>query len=627
MKRGSLLTILTLVSFLLASLVIAQNSSNNTSTQQQDLSKTEEGFICLEEKVGDCNGLTTQEIALTILAGPKQSTFDDCVDELKSRESGNNWGNVRDTALAILALDHAGEDTTESEEWLLTQTRTPTDLIWYVEQDSNQETTCTIDYNYNGNANAGGTITVNEDKRISSNAGTCLTRAQSNFWLKVNPVCYDTEFVVSCDKDFIATLLYKNQNSPTIYVLEGTEASPAFGSINLKVNSKCFGGSSCDYEGTAWAVIALLKTGHVVEEYIPYLIALSDTNEEVLPEAFIYMATNYEDYASELVSDVKLGNYWLATRSKYNKFYDTALALISLGSSSSDQIVKSKDWLLFSQGTNGCWQNSVRETAIVLWALEGRTRRTSSTGSGTTTTGGVTYCTEANYFCIPTAECPGAQNVGNNYFCPSLSETCCTAQNLKTCSELNGKVCTGDTVCSGNERAASDSPKCCTGECVERPKLNECEANFLVCLDSCSDTQESASYSCDAGQVCCRTKINSSGSDSGGSKWWIWLLIILIILLVLAIIGWIYRRQIRAWWNNRKNKGKKDGSSSSPSQPGVPPRPSPPMPMRRMGPPPMPVRRPSPVVAPGVNPVSQRSYDRRNPEMTDTFRRLRNMSG
>ena len=113
-------------------------TSDTYSGAQQDPTKIEDGFDCLEEKAGDCSDLTNQEIALTILATP-DNIFDDCVDELKSREKSDNWGSIKDTSLAILALKHAGENVEPSKDWLIAQSETPTDLIWYLEQDSNEE--------------------------------------------------------------------------------------------------------------------------------------------------------------------------------------------------------------------------------------------------------------------------------------------------------------------------------------------------------------------------------------------------------------------------------------------------------------------------------------------------------
>jgi hypothetical protein len=572
-----------------------EEEPETTTGQQQPDSKTEEGFKCLEEKAKDCSSLTTQEVALTILATP-DNIFDDCVAELRSRKSQDHWDNVRDTALAVLAMKHAGEDTEASETWLLAQEETPTDLEWYMQQDSNVASECHIGYQSNDYI-----INVGANKKIDRNAGVCLTRAQSNFWLKVNPNCYEEEFSIECDQSFIASLLYKNKNAPTFYILEGTDSEPAFGSIKLTVKSKCFGEGSCDYEATIWTTLALLETGHNIEDFIPYIVAMSDTNERYLPESFIYILTNYEDYATQLIAEQKLGNYWEAPSSAYNRYYDTSIALIALGSSSSEQITKARDWLLFSQSTNGCWQNSVRETAVVLWALTGRTGRTATGGS-------TTRCSEADYFCIPTADCVAGEDVGNNYFCPSLSTTCCTDENLKTCSEYDGEECSTDELCVGNERKSTDIEDCCTGECKPRPVGTECEDEyFYTCKDECSDFQEEIDYSCDSAErVCCRTK-----TEEPSSQWWIWVLIILIIAVLVAI-GFIFRHKLKLLLFRIKSKFKKDKGKRGPSPRGPPRPPRPGFP---------PVRRPRPPVAP-----IQRRPQHKDAAMSETFKKLKEMS-
>ncbi|MCK4649903.1 hypothetical protein KAT36_01595 [Candidatus Pacearchaeota archaeon] len=591
-------TIIILFFLLFASTLVLATDNETT-----DQAKIEQAFDCLEEKAKDCSGLTTQEVALTILATP-DNIFDDCVDELQNRESSDNWGNVRDTALAILALKHAGKNTEGAEEWLIKQNQTPTDLTWYLQQDSNEETECHIGYD-----GKDFTINIGTDKKIDEDAGSCLTRAQSNFWLQVNENCYDKKFIIECNKDFMANLIYRNKNSPIIYVLEGTESSPAFGSIELEIKSKCFGDGSCNYESTIWATLALLKTGHNVAEFIPYVIAMSNTNERYLPEAFIYMLTNYEDYASSLIESQKLGNYWEAESSAYNRYYDTSLALIALASSNAEQITNAKNWLFFSQGSNGCWQNSIRETAIALWALEGKTGKT-STGSS------VTYCTEAGYFCIPATECPSSEDVGDNYFCPSLSDTCCLTESLKRCSEYGGQQCSPTEVCTGNSRKAIDTDTCCTGSCQERPpedqpKENECEANFYTCMDACSEFQEPMpTYACDEGQVCCRTKTTAPAAEK--TLWWIYVLVVLIVTVLVAI-AYVYKEQLKLYWFQIKSKFKKDKGEKGfpPRGPRFPPRPGFP-----------PVRRPRPPVAP----IGRKSYEKKDHAMSETFRKLKEMS-
>jgi len=622
MKKVGVFVILLVLVFSLIPFILADSTSANTSSstasstgQQQDTSKINKAFSCLETKVGDCSKLTTQEIALTILATPKDSVFNDCVKELKSRKSSENWGNIRDTALAILALNHAGEDTTSAEGWLLNQSRTPTKLAWYLQEDSNGATKCTINYQTNGQASEY-KINIGDNKKIDQDAGPCLTLANSNFWLQISPSCYDKNFTIACSENYNIALIYKNENSQIIHPLAGTDTAPAFGSINFKLNSKCFGASSCDYEATAWTILTLLKGGSNIEVYIPYLIAMAGTNEQYLPDAFNYMITNYDDYANQLITSQKLGNYWEAQNSVNDRYYDTALALMALRSSSSEKVTKAKGWLFFSQGVNGCWQNSVKDTAMVLWVLANRAGKTPSGGNGNGG-GTTTDCSQANFFCIPSSDCPSSENAGDNYYCPSLSTTCCTKENLKSCSASGGIECSSGETCAGNTKVTSDTNSCCMAKCVKKqitPQKTECESNYDSCQDSCSTGQESVpAYACDGDQVCCGTK-TPPPSSSGGNNKVIWILTILI-LVVLGAIGYIYREKIKLALFKSKTKFKKEGGweGGVPSwgpRPGMPPRPGFP-PIRRV---------------PQKIPPRPRPSDQGDKAMSDTFKKLQDMS-
>jgi len=584
MKKIGVFAVLFLIIFSVA-LVVADSGNNsvinstvngaNSVDNGGSSNKIDNGFRCLEKMAGDCSKLTTSDLAMTILATP-DNIFDSCVSELEKRENSNNWGNIKDTALAILALKHAGKDTSASENWLLDHEQNPKKLIWYIQEDSNNKTKCNIAYGGNDY-----TVNIGTNKKIDSGAGTCLNLAQSNFWLKISPNCYDNNFTIGCDKDFIVNLLYKNSQSTTIYVLGGTDSSPAFGSVNLNVMSKCFGTSgSCNYEATEWATLALLQTGHDVKNFIPYLVASSEMNERYLPNAFIYILTNYNDYATQLIEGQKLGNYWEADNSANDKFYDTSLSLISLGDSSSEQVTKAKSWLLFSQGTNGCWHNSVKDTAMSLWALARKTGRSSNQNSKQ-----IAYCSKSDYFCIPSSDCPTSENVGNNYFCPSLSDICCTAENLKNCSAYDGQKCNSNEICTGNEKKSSDVENCCTGSCQEKPQETECKTAGNNCMNQCSDYQtEISEYSCNSGQVCCGTK-TTTPKKTTSSHWWIWVLMVLILITVGAI-AYVYREKLKLMWFKSKTKFKKDegGSSRGGHHPGFPSRPGFP-PIRRSRPP------------------------------------------
>lgn len=611
MKKAGVLLVLALTLFYISSFVLAADNETDTDSDEY---KIELAFECLEDYAEDCSDLTTSETALIILATP-DNIFDDCVDDLlDSEKSDNYWSTdnrIRDTALAILALRHAGKDTSDEEEWLLDQTLTPDELDWFIQLDSNEEMTCSISFGSNTPE-----VTVSENKKVSISGSTsgCLDEARNDYWIEIDEDCYDEEFSIKCDQDFVSGLLYEGGTSTpkTTYVLEGTESSPAYDSNDVSVRSKCFGtGNSCNYEGTLWAALALEQAGLNIDDYIPYIVATSNDNEEYLPEAFVYMLTNYEDYATRLVADQELSGFWIAKDSVYKQYYDTAIALLSLGSSSADAVSDARNRLLFSQGSNGCWRNKVKDTAIVLWALEGRSGRSSEDSTVSTT-----YCTDAGYFCIASSDCPESEDVGDNFYCPSLSNTCCINENLKTCSEYGGQECSLDTFCVGNERSSSDVETCCTGTCEDRPEETECEAEFYTCSNSCSSTQEEVSYDCEGTQVCCRTKTTATTKKS---RWWVWLILILI-LAVLGALAYIYREKLKEEYKKIKSKlGKKGKDSAGSSQTGPGPRPG--MPPRGMPP------------RPGFPPVVRQQQQYRamprykeDPAMQETFRKLRKIA-
>lgn len=608
MKKAGVILIFILL-FSLA-FVIADTNSSTTSTSSTTLlanqSKLDKGYTCLEAKVdGKCSTLSIPEISFIILSNPSDDITSECKTALLAKkDSAACWPSgsckIKETALAVLALNNLGEDTDASQEWLLSKNKTAEDIVWYLEQDSNNATQCKITY-----SGSDYSVTVGDNKKFSADAGSCLVRTPSAFWLQVSTSCYDKEFAVSCDKDFISTLLYRYVNLPTIYVSSDTKSSPALGTTSLKINARCFGTSSCDYEGSLWASIALLKTGNSIENFLPYLIALSEVNKRYLPNSFIYSVTGFDDYGTRLVQEQRLGNYWEAESSANGKFYDTALGILALKQSSSENVNKAKLWLEFSQDSSGCWKSSseIKDTAIILWAITDRAA--SSGGTAHTTT-----CSEGNFFCIPSSDCPSNEQLGN-YYCSGLSSVCCKTENLKTCEEYSGVSCSSGKICDGNERKASDNANCCLGTCEDiEPEEDPCEAAGNFCKSSCSENQESVQEDCSGGLVCCKNKVAKD------SNLWIWLLII-AILIVLGIIIYILRHKIQLFWFNRKNKVKQEPSKPQPPfqpRPGFPP-------LRGGRPMPAPVKQPIP-----SRPVPIRPPIKPSGKQDETFKKLKDMS-
>jgi len=521
-----------------------------SSIPAQDQAKIDKAFECLENKtVGKAKQMSIEEIAFIILASPKSGILTEYKNELIARKYSQStsldcWPSggckVKDTALAVLALNHLGENTDRAEDWLSSKNKTATDIQWLLQEDSESETVCKITYDQRDYE-----TTIGLDKKVLKNAGNCLSISPNGFWFSVATNCYDQEFIITCDKNFIANLLYRKPGAGnTYYVDSNTQSSPALGSVTIKINSKCFGISSCEYEGSLWAALALLKTGHDISMYVPYLIALSEANKGLFPESFLYMITNFEDYANWLIQKQKLGNYWEAEGTPNGKFYDTALALVALKSSNAEQVARAKKQMEFFQDTSGCWMSNkmIRDTAILVWALFGRPPSIVASGGATT------RCTEAGYYCTAEQECAESDQLGDNYFCSNLQK-CCKTQNLKTCDQLDGKVCSSGKECSGNTRQASDENECCLQDCIEPPQETECEQNENYCQTECASNQEEISDECNAGMICCKTQ----GDDPGSSSWWIWLLVLGIIVLI-GIIAYVKREELKLWWFKRQNK-------------------------------------------------------------------------
>ncbi|MEM4330469.1 MAG: hypothetical protein QW273_00475 [Candidatus Pacearchaeota archaeon] len=531
----------------------------NTSTITQNRTKVDLAFTCLENILKeDCSGASTvEQLAFSILATPKNSILKKCVEKLetKVRENacfGDSSCNIKDTALAILALSHVGKNTTAYENWLISQNKTSTEIEWILQQDSQEETNCKIEYDegeYSFNAK--------ENKKLSGNPGNCFLFTYNNYWLKLDETCYDKEFVVGCDKPFYLTWIYRTIDSSTINVMSNTIEGSQNTKVRTKIKSKCFGTSSnCNYEETAWAVLALKRKGYDIKDYIPYLVALEEKNKRYFPEVFSFMILEYSNvYGPQIMRMQKSEKYWEAENSAYGRYYDTALVLIGLGYLNQQQINDAKNWVWFSQERDGCWNGkNLRDSAILLWAIEKR----EATIENNPPIPLITRCREApaGATCVSEREClEGGGSVLRNYDCSyiGLTLSCCNITPLKSCSELQGRICSEGEICEGTERDSKEG-KCCLGECKrERVIKNECEEeNKGKCKIRCGENEEEIEdYPCEGNKVCCKEKEKKSSSS--------FLIFVIIILLVLGVILYLLKDRIRVFIYKVKEKKKGEG--------------------------------------------------------------------
>tara|TARA_Y100000034_G_C6903813_1_gene418810 strand:- start:1600 stop:3438 length:1839 start_codon:yes stop_codon:yes gene_type:complete len=611
MKRGiSLLLIsLLLVSFFAMPVMAAENDSDNgdddTIIIDSDLEGVDKAYECLENKLGsDCdNAATTEQAALSLLAIAYDTSLQsDCKSSLNSFKDGNCFSanansncDIKSTAQAILALENINSDVDDYVDWILDQRKLTTNLDWFLEIDANEETTCDVN---------GQDFTINENKKISGSSG-CLDPAESNYYLKIENTesCLNNNYTTSCDKGFITTLLYKIDS--TFYVSSLTNEASASGETNEKVNSYCFGLGGCNFEASLWAALALAKTGEDISAYIPYLTSEYDEaeNRKYFPSAFLYMLTNEDDYYIEVTEKQKQGKYW---EENTNKYYDTALALLSLQDLFLEEVDNAKDELLSTQSNEGCWGNT-QDTSFLLYAGWPKSPKT---GGGDDRAS----CTSFGKYCVSSGECSSV-NILDNYYCSGI-DVCCETQPVEeTCSQKGGVICPVDQECTIADVYASDTSYCCQGSCILSLTENECKGYNpdYMCKVSCSDDEDEKFYNCDfTGDVCCAPKEKSGGS---------WLLIILlIILIILVVLAIIFRNQLKVWWFRFKSKLKFGKHKPTGGRPPGPPSQIPQLRPRQIIPR-QPYRRP-----PARRPPMRRSAPKKDSVFEDTMKKLRDMS-
>jgi hypothetical protein len=594
-----------------ASFVVAEgnSSTNTTSTSADDISPS---YGCLEGKVINKTGLSLQEAVFSVLAiGDKGNLLDIISDYKKSGEScwPKSGCTVKDTAQVVLAYNRVGKSTGDIVSWLKSKEIAATELSWYIEIDltGRDSGSCTVKY-----GSTSGTVNIGSDMKVDVSGGISNCLYSSGYWLGVKSSCIDKNYTISCNKDFITTLLYQRSGQDTVYVSSDTHSAASLGQTEETISAKCLkSGSVCDYEGTLWAALAFQTIGEDVSKYMPYLMALAEDNERYFPSSFIYLIAGGSEQYAKIIANQKQGKFWETTGG--DRFYDTSLGMLALSGSGFSEFENARSYLISVRSRDGCWNNNIRDTAFILysgwWKKVGTAEPSESPD-----------CLASGKYCTGSYECINSGGLVSYAFSCSGVNVCCSINPLtQTCDSIGGKVCASDETCSGDSAPSVDG-SCCTGTCnVVQDYTCEQGVN-MYCRSLCNDGETQLNgETCESG-VCC--KVNSGGGG-GGMNWA--LILIIAILIVLVIIAILMRDKIRLAWYKYKGKAK-TSPVNKPSQPPVGFRPMPPriMPMRPM---PGPMQRVMPLQRrPNATPAPKKEASVKDAEMEETLRKLREMS-
>ena len=618
MKKRVSVVIATLALLFIISLSFTLAADNSTNiTNSTSGSGFEKSYTCLNNQLSskDASSLSLDEVSFSLMATAYNATQQEKLkaELLDRKDSKDCWPKggctIRDTSIALLALNYINYDTSAVKSWLADQTMKPTDLVWYlqIDSDASEKATCKISVD----SDTAKTVYVNTDKTLSGSLGSCFTLAYNSFWLEINPNCYNKTIEVICDKDFLIATHFKQRSASTYYLSTTTKTSPVGGSVETQVNSLCFKQSgSCSYEGSLWASIALIGSDSSIRDKIlPYLMVSANDNKRYIPSSFLYMLTGYDDYFGDLTNLQTKDGYWQISE-QGRRYYDTAIALLALNGKAA-QADLAKEYLLTPniQG-NGCYNNNIRDTAIILYASAPKTP---------VSTGGLvlrSQCKDYGFTCTTSLDCERSKGTSSSNFACSTGLICCnTAVAEKTCADKSGIKCSANQECSsGSFSSSSDSSYCCLGTCEEavEPLQTECESqgSAYSCASSCLTSETESTFDCgDVTQVCCSTKAQRS-------YWWVWLLVLLVILLALAII---FRNQLKLWLFKRDSGFSKSPVTSQGRPPFPPAGQRPMMPMLRRMMPGQPMPRPNPA-------MMRRPPFPKDRELDDTLKKLKDMS-
>ena len=473
---------------------------------QEDVA-SDDAYNCLIDNyiTDNVDGLDSEQLSFSLLAlayDPDMQAELHTVLLALEKESDNCWPKntckIKDTALGIIALNHVGEDIDERKNWLLNQKKPAEGIDWYLEIDAAGAAECTVTYDENeDDIEDDFTINIADDRKINRLAGSCLQLAQRGYWFQITNDCFEKEFKITCNKDFISTILYKKQNSLVWHITNQIEAAGKGEGTKHELNFFCFGISNCDYEASLWGTLALkLTNSEEVSNFLPYLIVFSEDFPQQFPEAFLSKITGAEFFVNKIKEKKPVNrDYWtsnlISASTQTISYSNTALALLGLEGADPSETVKED--LLESLNPSNCW-GGLSSTAFLLWVGWHRSPAPpppDCEGEDEGDLGG---------FCLSSGECDNTKGyiLDPNAICPA-EKICCSEEPIseRTCEEVGWRSCETNERCEGNLVTDKDGNECCAEIRTEEDNVEVVKGCVQVnCNDIAGAATCPANYGC-----------------------------------------------------------------------------------------------------------------------------------
>ncbi|MEK6907491.1 MAG: hypothetical protein AABW45_03100 [Nanoarchaeota archaeon] len=402
--------------------------------------------------------------------------------------------NVKDTALAALALKPFNYDIKPLLDWLDSVLTRASVTNWYIQIKADKAGNCSITYDTNQVKK----VFINGTKKIKIDNKEIdwidVERdLQANLDQPIEQIKVDCTQVN--DPSIIISLLRIVQGTD-FYIIQETQSSIA----NLVINNACYPsslGGECNEESSFYAAYALKKLNQDVK-IIPYLLDKVDNN---LENAMLYTITNDQKYSDNLINTQNPLGYW-----DNEDIYVTSFAINALKNTKyKDQMGNATEWLKSKQITNDLANEgsfgSVRDTGAAL------------------------YLALTDVSAQPGI--PGGQICGNNV--KELGEQCDDGNLVSgdgcslTCqNELNQTIsgCSSDLNCNVNEFCDTFTKQC------KLRSLDKCGDGF------CGSTEDSSNcpLDCELSGGTPSEETPPEAPTEEKSNVWLWIIIIVIVL-------------------------------------------------------------------------------------------------